>query len=122
MTSAEPSRQGKVAFAIQHFPPFMGGAERQANLLADLLSMHLGTCEVITTRFRPDLPSESETGAVQIRRLPTWGRGRLRLVSNLGIAFLFFLLQGHRYRIVHAHCLSAFALGKIGRASCRERV
>jgi len=91
----------------------MGGAERQADLLARLVSKRLQSCEVITTRFRRDLPSRNEADGVQIRRLGTWGRGRVRLATNLGVSFLYFLLYGHRYRIVHGHCLSAFSLGSI---------
>jgi glycosyltransferase involved in cell wall biosynthesis len=97
----------------------MGGAERQADLLARLMAMRLGSCEVITTRFRRDLPLRSTVDGVQIRRLGTWGSGHIRLAANLVVAFLHFLLHGRRYRIVHVHCLSAFALGGIIGAKLR---
>ena len=103
----------KPVFVIRHFLPYIAGAERQADLLAHLISMRLGSCEVITTRFRPDLPSRSESDGVQVRRLRTWGRGRVRLATNLGVSFFYYLMHGRRYRTVHAHCFSSFALGSI---------
>lgn len=111
--------QVKVAIVTQYFPPRISGSERQADLLARLVSMKLGGCEVITTRFRSDLPSQNEAGGVLIRRLRTWDRGRVRLTINLGVSFLFFLLHGHRYGIVHTHCLSPFSLGSIIGAKLR---
>jgi glycosyltransferase involved in cell wall biosynthesis len=103
----------KLAFLITHFTPPIGGAERQADFLCRLISAELGGCEVVTTRFRPDLPSRSVSDGVLIRRLATFGRKRVRLASNLAVSFLYFLWHGRRYRIVHAHCLSAFSLGGI---------
>jgi glycosyltransferase involved in cell wall biosynthesis len=103
----------RVVFAIQHFPPFISGAERQAELLAGLISKQVTSCEVITTRFRADLPLRSETGSVRIRRLRTWGSGSVRLAANLAVSFLYFLLHARKYEIIHAHSLSPFSLGSI---------
>ncbi|MBI2902473.1 MAG: glycosyltransferase family 4 protein [Candidatus Methylomirabilis oxyfera] len=103
----------KLVFVIQHFPPFISGAERQAELLAQLISKQVTSCEVITTRFRHDLPLRSVTGGVRIRRLRTWGGGSTRLVVNLLVSFLHFLLHGRKYEIIHAHSLSPFSLGSI---------
>jgi glycosyltransferase involved in cell wall biosynthesis len=103
----------RLAFVIQYFSPLISGAERQAELLARLVSKQVASCEVITSRFRADLPLRSETGGVQIRRLRTWGNGRVRLAANLGVSFFYFLLHARKYEIIHAHSLSPFSLGSI---------
>jgi len=115
----------KLAFLITHFTPPIGGAERQADFLCRMVSAEVGGCEVVTTRFRPELPRRSVSEGVVIRRLATFGRRRVRLASNLATSFLYFLWHGRRYRIVHAHCLSAFSLGGIVAAKlwgCRVMV
>ncbi len=103
----------RVALAIQHFPPYPGGAEQQARVLAAHLAARLGQCDVVTSRHAPALPRESRDGGVRVVRLPTFRRGRARLVANAAMACVHFALHGGRYDVVHAHCLSPFVLGAV---------
>ena len=43
-------RDRAVAFVIDKYAPFIGGAERQAQLLAGLLSSRLARCDVFTAQ------------------------------------------------------------------------
>jgi glycosyltransferase involved in cell wall biosynthesis len=103
----------KIALAIQHFPPYPGGAERQARLLARRLKEATVDCDVITTRHDRGLPWETREGGLRIVRLPTFGSGAVRLAVNALAAFGYFAIRGRRYQVVHAHCLSPFALGAL---------
>jgi 1,2-diacylglycerol 3-alpha-glucosyltransferase len=116
---APAPRHLRVALAVQHYPPYVAGAELQARLLARHLGEALGACDVITSRFRRDLPSRSEEGTVRVRRLPARRAGRGRRAVNFVSAFVYFLINGHRYDIVHAFCLSAFSLGAVLAAGLR---
>ena len=108
-----------LAIAIQHYPPFIAGAERQAEFLARSMSRVLGSCDVVTTKFHRGLPARSDAVGARILRLPTTRVSGLRLVVNSLIAFIYFLCFGHRYCIVHANCLSPFSLGAITGARLR---
>ena len=103
----------RVALAIQHFPPYRGGAEQQARLLARRLATLTERCDVITSRHEPGLPRVSHEGDARVIRLPTAGPQRVRRAVNGLVAFAYFVYNGGRYDVVHAHCLSPFALGAI---------
>ncbi len=103
----------RIALAIQHFPPYQGGAEQQARLLARRLAEATAGCDVITSRHDRSLERVCPEGAARVVRLPTAGSPAVRRVINGLMAFGYFLLHGARYDLVHAHCLSPFALGAI---------
>jgi len=108
-----------VAIVVQHYPPYLAGAELQAQVLARVLAAHCGRCDVITTRYESSLPSRSEDGAVRILRLSTLGRGNLRSCVNFVTGFLCLLARGGKYGAIHAKCLSPFSLGAILGAKLR---
>jgi glycosyltransferase involved in cell wall biosynthesis len=100
-----------VVFVIQHYPPFLGGAEKQARGLSRQLAKQLGEVHLLTTRFQRSLAKRQLDAGVTIRRLPTVGFKPLKFVLNFLCAWLYMLVRGGRYQVVHAHCLSAFTLG-----------
>jgi glycosyltransferase involved in cell wall biosynthesis len=103
----------RIAIAVQHFPPYIGGAEQQAALLAQMLSSASCECQVLTTKFHSELPSLSESAGSRIRRLPSSRLEILTPLVNLIVGFVYFLLRGHKFDVVHTYCLSGFALGAL---------
>ncbi|MCG6965966.1 MAG: glycosyltransferase family 4 protein [Chromatiaceae bacterium] len=111
----------RVAFAIQHYPPYLGGAERQAALLAPAIAAESIELTVVTTRFRPDLASHETDARVRIVRLPTPAFRPAKLALNLLSSFVYFFFALRQLDVVHAHCLSPFTLGAILAARLRRR-
>jgi glycosyltransferase involved in cell wall biosynthesis len=121
-----------VAFVIQHYPPFIGGAEQQVRILAEAFAREGDGCEVVTSRFSGDLPRDAVESGVRVRRLPTLRtrtyranlptarRGIPHLALNFLVAFLYFLLNGHRFQVVYGYCTSPFVLGGLLGARLRK--
>ena len=105
----------RVAFVIEKYLPFIGGAERQAALLAELLGPRLGRCDVFTAQ--PD--ARSDAAAVTLHRLGTVRHVSWRHPSNFLAAFRRLLTDGHRYSVVHGHALSALSCGAVLGAALR---
>jgi glycosyltransferase involved in cell wall biosynthesis len=110
-----------IAIVVQHYPPYLAGAELQAQSLARALAAHSGGCDVITTRYISSLPTRSDDGAVRIRRLSTLGRANVRSCVNFATGFFYLIARGGKYRAIHAKCLSPFSLGAILGAKIRGR-
>tara|TARA_R100000900_G_scaffold22441_2_gene17870 strand:+ start:80386 stop:81540 length:1155 start_codon:yes stop_codon:yes gene_type:complete len=109
----------KVGFLIQHYPPYLGGAECQARDLAEALVSRGHTVEVATTRWdRSEPPREARHG-VGIRRWPTPRLRWLRFPWNLLTGFAAGWSLSGRCQILHGHCLSAFVLGGLVAARWR---
>jgi len=106
-----------VAFVIDKYPPFIGGAEYQAQLLARLMAVRLGRSHVFTAQRE----ARSDAPAVSLHRLGTSRQHSLRHPMNFAVAFGKFLTHGSRYSIVHAHALSGLACGAILGARLRGR-
>jgi glycosyltransferase involved in cell wall biosynthesis len=104
---------GPVAIVTRFFRPYpaAGGAEIQADRLCRFLVAQGAGCEIVTTRFRSDLPSRELETDVRVRRLGTPRSALGGRPTEFLIAFWWFVLNGHRFPIVHALCLSAFTLG-----------
>jgi glycosyltransferase involved in cell wall biosynthesis len=98
-----------VAFVIDKYPPFIGGAEFQAELLARLVAARLGPSHVFTTQ--PDAVSDGT--AVVLHRLGTARPHRLRHPSNFGAAVGALLIHGRRFSIVHGYALSGLTCGAV---------
>ncbi|MEQ9465139.1 MAG: glycosyltransferase, partial [Haliea sp.] len=73
----------KIGFLIQHFPPYLGGAECQARDLAEALVRRGHAVEVATTRWDPAQPTHETREGVVIRRWLTPGARWLKLPWNL---------------------------------------
>lgn len=100
---------------IDKYPPFIGGAELQAQSLAGLLLARLWCCDVFTAQS----DARSDAAEVKLHRLGTSRRTRWRHPINFLAGFWEFLIHGHRYSVVHGHALSALACGAIVGARLR---
>ncbi|MGB3547372.1 MAG: glycosyltransferase family 4 protein [Saprospiraceae bacterium] len=69
-----------LLFVVEHYYPYIGGAETLFQSLAESLAAAGKTVTVVTTRFRPDLAAEEDYRGVRIIRI------------NCGNRFLFSLL------------------------------
>ena len=108
-------RRRRLALVIEKYPPFIGGAERQAELLARLLSGRLGSCDVFTAQRG----ARSAPGAARLHGLGTARRIALRHPLNLAAGLLAFARRGRQYAVVHAFGLSGLACGAVLGASAR---
>ena len=104
----------RVAHVSKYCAPHPGGAESQLQLLAPLLARRMLRCDIVATRQRSDHPACEWIHGVQVRRLRSAGTQ-----AELAAGFSYFLRWGHRYDVVHGHCLSAFVLGAITAARLR---
>ena len=93
---------------IRKYPPFIGGAERQASLLAELLHPHLARCDVFTSQ-----PGSRQPGPLSVRALGTHRGKRWNHLVGFAAGFLYFLVHGSGYSIVHGHALSGLTCGAI---------
>jgi glycosyltransferase involved in cell wall biosynthesis len=100
----------RITMLISQFPPAVGGTERQAWLLSRELAKQGEQVEVLTQRYRSDLPVREECDGVTIRRLGISG-------TSLFASFVFFVhglwvlaVQRPKPDILHAHMIAAPAV------------
>jgi len=105
-----------VAFVIDKYPPFIGGSEYQARLLARLIATRLGPSHVFTAQS----DACSDAPALILHRLGA-SRGRPRHPLNFAAAFAELLTRGGRYAIVHGYALSGLTCGAVLGAALRGR-
>lgn len=117
MLPAAEDRRLRVAFVIDKYLPFIGGAERQAQLLAQLVSDRLGHCEVFTAQ--PD--AESEASDVSVHPLGISRPHRLRHPMNFAKGFREFARRDRPRSVVHGHALSGLVCGAVLGARLRGR-
>jgi glycosyltransferase involved in cell wall biosynthesis len=103
----------RVALAIQHYPPYLGGAECQARDLARALAVRAHQVEVASTRWSRALSRREVIDDVKVWRLPVAGPRGLRYPSAFLAGLHAGWRLGGRVDVLHAHCLSAFALGAV---------
>src|SRR5215471_1858174 len=85
-----PVDQLGIAMVIEKYPPFVGGAERQAQMLAGFVSSRVDTCDVLTAQRSSQVPAD----APPPRRLGTARRGKSRHAINFASALSYFLARG----------------------------
>ena len=121
-----------VLMVSQLMVPFLAGAELKALRLARGLMSRGVRVELVTTRFRRGLPGLEVIEGVAVRRLsvlpdegasslgaprfPYFVRGSQFLRLALHVA-----MEGRRFDVVHAHCISASALGAVLGAKIAKR-
>ncbi|MAA88256.1 MAG: hypothetical protein CME39_11435 [Haliea sp.] len=111
----------RIGFLIQHFPPYLGGAECQARDLAEALARRGHEVEVATTRWDRAQPARERQAGVDIRRCATLSARWLKLPWNLLAGFVEGWRLSARCEVLHGHCLSSFVLGGLLAAHCRRR-
>jgi glycosyltransferase involved in cell wall biosynthesis len=106
-----PSEAIRVAMLISRFPPFVGGAERQAFNLSRALAADGAEVTVFTQRYKEDEPAEEVRDGVRVLRLG--GRGDSLWASGRYVAeTLAFLKRQPKgaFDVFHAHLLSSPAV------------
>ena len=59
----------KILFVLEHYYPYIGGAEKLFTLLAEALAAEGQEVEVVTTLFNPELPRSEVIKGVQVTRV-----------------------------------------------------
>lgn len=59
----------KILFVLEHYAPYLGGAETLFRALTEALAERGHDITVLTTRFRPDLPARETVAGVRIHRI-----------------------------------------------------
>lgn len=111
-----------VVMLLNDFAPVSGGAEKQAQRLAEYLTSR-GWEVFVITRRHPGLPPSQTMNGYSVIRPFAWGPGKLKTISFI-IGVIWNLWCSRReYLILHAHMLfgPAFAAVLIGRL-LRKRV
>ncbi len=70
-----------LLFVVEHYYPYIGGAETLFQSLAESLAAAGKTVTVVTTRFRPDLAAEEDYRGVRIIRIKCGNRFLFSLLS-----------------------------------------
>lgn len=71
----------KFLFVLEHFSPYLGGAEKLFQQVTTLLVAEGHEVEVVTTLFRADLPIKENMHGVRIRRVKCYNRFLFTLFS-----------------------------------------
>lgn len=105
----------------QRLFPYIAGAEVQALGLARALANLGARVRIVTTRLEHRLPSLETIDGVEIRRLPVTPRplgsgaadlgAHVAKVLQISAMASYVSARARSYDVVHAHCLSASALG-----------
>ena len=109
MLSDADRRKPSVAFVIDKYLPFIGGAERQAQLLARLISDRRGHCEVFTAQ--PG--AESDASGVSVHSLGLSHPRPMRHAINFAAGLREFARRDRPKSIVHGHALSGLVCGAV---------
>jgi len=93
----------RICLCIPYFPPVMGGAERQASLLASKL-VESGDDVTVVTRHLPGQPAREVSGGVRIHRAIRPGRrGALFGLGYMLSLLAFFADPRARFEVVQAY-------------------
>ncbi len=76
----------KILFVVEHYHPYIGGAEKLHQSVAEALVKKGHSVTVITTRFDAELKKEETIGGVKIKRIPLKNR---YLFTFLGWLWMF---------------------------------
>lgn len=71
----------KFLFVLEHFSPYLGGAEKLFYQVTSMLVKEGHEVEVVTTLFRADLPATDIVEGVQVRRVKCYNRFLFTLFS-----------------------------------------
>ena len=105
----------------QRMVPYVAGAELQALWLSRaLIEAGVETC-LVTTKFSPGLARHEIIEGVPVRRLavlrgpvrPTPARAALVKMSQVAAMASYVFAHARSFDLVHAHCLSASAVGAV---------
>ena len=78
----------KILFVLEHYHPYLGGAEKLFKQLAEGLAARGDEVTVLTTRFKKDLPDQEIIGGVHVERVQCYNRFLFTLFSLPRLAVL----------------------------------
>ena len=71
----------RIVFVLEHYYPYLGGAEKLFRQLAEQFSTAGHQVSVVTTQYRPELPKREEVAGVDIIRVDCKSRFLFTLLS-----------------------------------------
>jgi glycosyltransferase involved in cell wall biosynthesis len=99
-----------------HFHPWIGGAEKQVELIASWLVRH-GIPVTVLTRGRGDLPARETHRGIHVVRVPVAPGKVASALSFLALGMGAVLRERHRFGVIHAH--QVFSPSTLGWAASR---
>lgn len=107
----------KILFVLEHFHPYIGGAEKLFYELTTALAKSGHEVAVITTRFRPDLPEQEDIQGVSVVRVNCRNRYWFSVASLPVIRRM-----AKKYDVVHTTSYNAALPAWIGAALSKKPV
>jgi glycosyltransferase involved in cell wall biosynthesis len=71
----------KFLFVLEHYEPYLGGAEKLFSQITQQLVIQGHEVQVITTLFRPDLPPHEMLNGIQVQRVKCYNRFLFTVLS-----------------------------------------
>jgi glycosyltransferase involved in cell wall biosynthesis len=105
----------KVLMVTERFIPIWGGAENQLRQLAQGLSQKNCQVEIVTRRWRDDLPALETIDGIQVFRVGRSGTTKWKTVLFSLSLIRFLLSRREQYDVFHSH--GAVNLGALCRLS-----
>jgi glycosyltransferase involved in cell wall biosynthesis len=121
----------KVLMVISQFHPIIGGAERQAQILAQKLIKKGLQVEVVTGWWKLRTPRKETINGVKVfRNFCSWGLFGIKGMRFLGVFFyalslgIYLLMHRKEYDIIHVHQVlyPAFVSALIGKVILKKPV
>lgn len=94
-----------IVMILSHFYPVIGGAEKQAQRMGELLAQKGCRVTVLTPRYRGLTPRENLNG-IEVRRLPVFGRSRMAFLSFVIACIAYIWRHRQVIDILQAHQLA----------------
>ena len=92
-----------VLMLVNEFPPLpVGGAERQAERLAEFMG-HQGLWAGVITRGFDGLPETEIRDGFDVIRIPQYGTGKLKALTFVIKAVLAIFQRRRSFDVLHAH-------------------
>ena len=128
LVEKQSGRPLRVLMVSQRMVPYVAGAELQALWLSRALVEAGAEVGIVTTKFSPGLARHEIIEGVPVRRLatlrgseqPTSGRATLVKMSQVAAMASYVFARARSFDLVHAHCLSASAVGAVIGARLRN--
>lgn len=71
----------KILYVLEHYSPYIGGAEKLFNQLAESMAQSGHEVHVVTTQFSPELSTNEIINGVHVHRIKCWNRYLFSLLS-----------------------------------------
>jgi glycosyltransferase involved in cell wall biosynthesis len=103
----------KICMINKYFYPWLGGREKQTQLLCHKLNGQNVETKVLTSQFQKNLPKSEFIEGTEVVRVPVLGRGVLFNLTS-ALSFLFWLVAHRKtYQILHIHNASCVSFPAI---------